>query len=227
MKYYYRRHLPHIIVKDSIYFITSRLAGSLPKEITDTLRQQYLKELQKIASYRNPGTKSQKYYELKLSYFYKYENFLHHYSSGPTWLGIDEIAKIVYDSILFRDKKIYDLYAFTIMFNHIHLIIKPITDANGFLLYNKRSEMKIGRKVPTEYILGDIMESLKRFTATRCNKVLSKKGTFWQHENYDHIVRHYKELLRIINYTLENPVKAGKVNSFEEYKWNYYNPQLL
>jgi putative transposase len=54
------------------------------------------------------------------------------------------------------------------------------------------------------------------------NKLLKRKGIFWQHESYDHVVRDQDECSRIIRYVLENPVKAGLAGSAGEWKWNYY-----
>ncbi|MAU00364.1 MAG: hypothetical protein CL608_24750 [Anaerolineaceae bacterium] len=61
------------------------------------------------------------------------------------------------------------------------------------------------------------MHSLKRYTAVEANKVLGRQGQFWQHESYDHIVRDEAELQRIRQYVLNNPVKAGLVDSAEQW----------
>jgi len=55
------------------------------------------------------------------------------------------------------------------------------------------------------------MHSINRYTAEECNKLLGKRGAFWQHESYDHWVRDAEELERIILYIEGNPVKAGLV----------------
>jgi REP-associated tyrosine transposase len=66
-----------------------------------------------------------------------------------------------------------------------------------------------------------IMKSLKGYTAWECNRALGGKGTFWQPESYDHIVRDSEEFHRIVNYVLNNPVKAGLVKDWRDWKWNY------
>jgi hypothetical protein len=58
-----------------------------------------------------------------------------------------------------------------------------------------------------------IMQSVKRYSARRCNERLGRTGTFWQDESHDHCVRDDEELLRIVRYIEENPVKAGLANS--------------
>ena len=66
-----------------------------------------------------------------------------------------------------------------------------------------------------------LLQSLKARTAREANKILHQKGSFWQHESYDHVVRNGKELERIVNYVLYNPVRAGMVSSWEQWKWSY------
>jgi len=72
-----------------------------------------------------------------------------------------------------------------------------------------------------------ILQRHKGFTAGKANKVLGRTGDFWDHETYDHLIRSDTELVKIVNYVLNNPVKAGFVNHSCEWKWNYINPQLL
>ena len=66
-----------------------------------------------------------------------------------------------------------------------------------------------------------IMESLKGYTARKCNKALHRSGAFWQTESYDHVVRDGTEFDRIVNYVLNNPVKAGLVSEWQQWKWSY------
>lgn len=73
------------------------------------------------------------------------------------------------------------------------------------------------------------MQSLKGYTARKANCLLGRSGTFWQHESYDHVVRDPSEWRRIVNYVLNNPVKAGLVDTWEKWQWSYcrldFSPQ--
>ncbi len=66
-----------------------------------------------------------------------------------------------------------------------------------------------------------IMQSLKRYTAREANKILGRRGAFWQDESYDHVVRDSNELERIVLYVLHNPVKAGLIEHWRDWKWSY------
>lgn len=71
------------------------------------------------------------------------------------------------------------------------------------------------------YSLAAIMASLKGYTAREANKLLGRKGQFWQHESYDRVVRDEDELMRVLAYIIDNPVKAGLVKDANEWPWTY------
>jgi hypothetical protein len=65
------------------------------------------------------------------------------------------------------------------------------------------------------------MHSLKCYIARQANLLLGREGSLWQHENCDHVVRDEVERERIIIHVLNNLVKAGLVQHWEEGKWPY------
>lgn len=124
--------------------------------------------------------------------------------SGPLWLKQDAVAKVVEESLKHRDNKEYTLDAYCIMANHVHAVFTPLKTEEG-----------------EPHSLAAIMKSLKGFTARRCNEVLSRSGAFWEAESYDHYVRSESEWIRIIEYVLNNPVKARLVDVWTNWKWSY------
>jgi putative transposase len=120
------------------------------------------------------------------------------------WLRDPRIAGLVSESLHHRDSQVYDLDAFCIMPNHVHLVYTPLPKADG-----------------TYHAMSAIMHSLKRYTARQANLLLGREGSFWQHENYDHVVRDEAGWRRIITYVLNNPVKAGLVQHWKEWPWSY------
>jgi hypothetical protein len=65
-----------------------------------------------------------------------------------------------------------------------------------------------------------IQHSINRWTSGICNKLLNRRGPFWQRESYDHVVRDDGELERIIEYIHLNPVRAGLVQRPEDYAFS-------
>jgi REP element-mobilizing transposase RayT len=96
----------------------------------------------------------------------------------------------------------YHLLAYVIMPSHIHWVFHPLE------AWCQSLPEAAKRRTPREIIL----HSTKSFTANACNKLLARKGQFWQDESFDHWVRGEDELARIIQYVEQNPVKAGLIS---------------
>ncbi|MXV78364.1 hypothetical protein F4225_11370 [Candidatus Poribacteria bacterium] len=206
-KPYYRRNLPHIQPPGATFFITFNLTGSIPKHIY----QQYIEEKRKLEAVEQ----KQNIQEKKREWFRKLEETLDQADNGPVWLKNEQIAKLVAESLHYRDGKVFHLDAYCIMANHVHVVFTPLmkqpsdtaegTQTNS-LCYNS---------------LSSLLHSLKGYTARKANIILGRSGAFWQHESYDHCIRNPDELHRIIMYVLNNPVKIGLVKEWKEWKWNY------
>ncbi|MGA2624296.1 MAG: transposase [Bacteroidota bacterium] len=152
-----------------------------------------------------------KFEEAREQYFGKFDQFLDTSTEGHFWLRDDRIAGHVADAIIYRDRKVYDLLAYCIMPNHVHMVFSV----------ERFAESLPARDGVSRYIVTDIIGSLKKFTAHEANKILHRSGIFWQHESYDHVVRNDRDLGRIIEYVLNNPVKAGMVQDWTKWKWSY------
>ena len=108
------------------------------------------------------------------------------------------LASLVEESLWFGHGQRYALEAYVIMPDHVHLLIQPI---NG-------------------WGLSKIMQGLKGFTAREINKVLGRKGSFWQDENFDHLIRNERDWLDKLDYIHTNPVKAGLVDKPQDYPFS-------
>jgi REP element-mobilizing transposase RayT len=201
----YQRNLPHIQPPDATFFVTCRLAGSLPQSVIAQWKKerQWLEYLEKA----NPAYHTLVRLNFERAWFAKFESLLDGGAFGPLWLGDDRVAATVAESLRYHDERVYRLKAYSIMRNHVHLVIKPLP---------------ISREDDAAYhSLSSIMQSLKGYTAFKCNRILDREGEFWAHESYDHYVRDAEEWRRIVNYVLNNPVKAGYVENWRDWKWNY------
>jgi REP element-mobilizing transposase RayT len=201
-KYFYRRNLPHIQPEGAILFITYRLAFNFSHEIK-------MKMLQKVNEI-NKKSKTNVKVKDKL-YFKYYDEVLTKINNYPDWLNNQEVAKIIIDNLLYHHKDRYELICVLIMPNHVHTILRPLHQKNGIY-----------------FSLQSIMKYHKSYTAIKVNRVLKRKGQFWHHESYDHFIRDEGEFYRIIEYILNNPVKAGLIRDYRDwpYKWlnkNYVN----
>ena len=109
----------------------------------------------------------------------------------------------VYSAIRFLNCKKYELLGAVVLNDHVHILINPFEP------------------------LSKIMHSIKSFTAHEINKMSNSKGTVWQNENYDRVIRDEKELFEKLNYITNNPIKSNLLTEiksqirYPSYKWLY------
>jgi len=171
-----RRRLPHVYPQDKLLFLTWHLYGSLPHTLYPPPHK------------ANAGVA-----------FVWMDRYLDTARSGPLYLGQEPIARLVQASILYgaHELRYYDLRAYVIMANHVHLLVLP-------------------REAPSRFL-----KTLKGYTAREANRLLGRTGQpFWQAESYDHWARDEKEEDRIKAYIENNPVKAGLVAHAADYPWS-------
>jgi len=202
-KTFYKRNLPHFQIEDSVLFITYRLAFSLPRNILEVLQEKRELIDKKLIQIKSAERKRER--DIYNKFLFKIaDEFLDKFNQEPLWLKNTKIAKIILDSLLYNNLKYYELHFCMIMPNHVHLVLKPLKKTNR-----------------QYYSISKIMKEHKSYTAVAANKILKRNGQFWQHESYDHIIRDDDEYYRIKNYVLNNPVKAGFVDNYKDWK-NYY-----
>jgi putative transposase len=202
---FYQRHLPHIQPSGATFFITFRLVNSLPVEILEKLETEWLANETVLNKITDIAEKNRRKDLEQRKWFGKWDEILDKIQEGEFYLRDVSVAAAVADSIRYHDGNWFDVIAYCIMPNHVHLVITPL----------RKSENQ-------EYSLAEILHNIKRNSAKRANQILGRTGAFWQHESYDHVVRNDAELERIVKYVLYNPVKAGLVNEWIDWQWTYF-----
>jgi putative transposase len=174
---YSERHLPHWIPDRVPVFVTWRLAGTLPRPAPAVL---YADD--------SPGRR-----------FLAHDRALDRATSGPDWLKDPRVARMIVEALEYGESKrqSYELRAYVVMPNHVHVIWEPKSPMPGILKW------------------------LKGTTAHRAKTILKLDAKFfWQEESYDHWIRSDVELQRIIRYVESNPVSAGLARSIEDWPWS-------
>jgi REP element-mobilizing transposase RayT len=120
--------------------------------------------------------------------------------SGPRWLSDSRVAAKLADVLQAGEREnLYELCAWVIMPNHVHVLILPISDPQK------------------------IMHWIKGRSAKEANSLFGRTGPFWQHESYAHFVRGRKEFDRIVNYIEQNPVSARFVSDANDWRFSSAN----
>jgi len=116
---------------------------------------------------------------------------------GECWLRQREVAEVVEKVLLEADGRDYQMQAWVVMPNHVHLVV----DVWG---------------VP----LVKLFNGWKGKSSRLANVFLNRSGKFWQEDYYDTLVRDEAHLKKAIRYTEQNPVKAFLAKAAREWSWS-------
>ena len=116
---------------------------------------------------------------------------------GECWLGQSAIAALADSALRFFNGKRYQLVAWVVMPNHLHLVLR-IWDVPLLLL----------------------VKSWKSFIARGANAILGRNGTFWERDYWDTLIKDEAHLLRAVRYVERNPTKAKLVLEPREWRWS-------
>jgi putative transposase len=120
-------------------------------------------------------------------------------ATGPRWLQDERVAQVVADALHYGERQLglYNLRAWGLMINHVHILIYP------------------------KALMSRITKAIKSYSARQANATLGRTGLpFWQDESYDHWVRGPEELIKIVRYIERNPVAAGLVSKGRDWRWS-------
>lgn len=174
-------------------FITFRLADSLPQVVLDQLRADF--------QTAEAEADDEERYARQRRCFGRFNQCLDGAASGPVWLRQPAIARLVQQAMHFYDGKQYALVCYCMMANHVHLVAG------------------LSEGAPP---LAQTLQALKGYTANRANKLLGRRGQFWQRESYDHVIRSPAGLARVVAYVLNNPVQVGLVEDWQQWPCTYW-----
>ena len=239
----YKRNLPHRQPPGATLFVTFRLTGSIPESVLEQwriekkrLEMTFLRwaAIAPIGTVPDPVEITKVKLQFQRRWFKKFEEVLDCHVTGPLWLQSEALAEIVVNALRQRDGAVYRLDAYCVMPNHVHTVFAPYLPES---LAKELAEKAIQRKrqpqdsllanneeQAAKVVLASIMQSLKGWTARQCNLVLQRRGQFWQHESFDHVIQDQAEYARIIAYVMDNPVKAGHVANSLDWNWSYCRP---
>lgn len=116
---------------------------------------------------------------------------------GECLLRHPEIADVVERALLHAAGTRYELFAWVIMPNHVHGLIRQ----------------------PEESRLSDVVHGWKSWTAKEINRVRGASGPVWQREYFDRYMRNERHFFATVAYIEANPVAAGLAKAPEEWRF--------
>jgi REP element-mobilizing transposase RayT len=190
----HRKKLPHWRQDGVTYFVTSRLADSIPRATMAqwlASRQAWLRQnrMEKVADLATQPENIQRAYHQE---FTKRFHDLLDACYGSCCLRQPDVSKLLATLLVGRHEVTCDLDAWVIMPNHFHALVSPRAGVT----------------------LGMITKKWKGGSGREINLLLGKRGRLWQPEGFDHIVRSEAQFQHYQRYIVENPTKAGLSHGF-------------
>jgi REP element-mobilizing transposase RayT len=177
-----REHrLPHWQQGEVLYFVTWRLADSLPRE---KLAQWADEKRAWLRGHPQPWDKAE-----AQEYHARFCDAIDHWldaGEGSCLLQDPANRAIVDNALRHFDGQKVDLAAFVVMPNHVHILFR----------------LRPGQK------LEDVIHSWKSFTAKGLNRRLGRNGPLWQEDYWDRMIRNPRHLQACLGYIRDNPSKA-------------------
>lgn len=184
-----RGYLPHRDYGGALQAITFREADSLPAQVVDSWKG----ELQQLLDSPDTSDKAKAHDEL-LRRIARNEDAGH----GRCLLRQPDFARIVQDKLIEGHGKGYELIAWCVMPNHVHVLIRQEDHA----------------------LLGKIVRSWKGGSARLINLAIHVQGGFWARDYFDRAIRDQDHYRRSVAYIERNPVKAGLVKESGEWAFS-------
>ncbi len=116
---------------------------------------------------------------------------------GECWLRQPAIAKLTEDTLRFFDGQRYRLVAWVVMPNHVHVLVDV-----------------------WETPLAELVKSWKSFTGREANKLLGRRGEFWEREYLDTVIEDEAHRRTAVRYIENNPTKAKLVLAPKDWPWS-------
>ena len=177
-----RRDLPHWSRQGAIYWVTFRMADSLPQEL---LRRWVRSRDSWLAHHPKPWD-SGTWAEHEQQFGEPLERWLDA-GMGSRALARMDVREAVKSCLLRFNGERFRLHSAVIMPNHVHSLIEPFEGHN----------------------LSQLLKGLKGTSARLANRLLGQTGEpFWLDESFDHIVRSDAQYRHYLRYIARNPAKA-------------------
>ncbi len=176
-----QNRLPHWQQEGAVYFVTFRLADSLPAHL---LREWEAEHEAWSKWHPHPWTpETEREYHLRFSARF---DALLDAGHGSCLLRNTEAARIVGGALANFEGGRCSQIGWVVMPNHVHAL---------FVL--RETER-----------LEDLMQSWKTWTARNVNTLVGRTGTLWQKDYFDRLVRNRRHFESCVRYIRRNPQKA-------------------
>jgi REP element-mobilizing transposase RayT len=176
-----QNRLPHWQQDNCTYFVTFRLADSVPQPLLD----QWAGEREAWLRWHPqpwPPEVEREYLERFARLVEQWLDELH----GSCLLRAGDPQRIVAAALQHFEGQRHQQHAWVVMPNHVHTLVSLRNGAT----------------------LDKLLQSWKGFTAHEINRLNGQHGAFWQKDYFDRLIRNADHFWNCVRYIRHNPVKA-------------------
>lgn len=186
-------NLPHWDVYGRPIFLTLHLRGAIPAQAMQRIRA----DAANVSRQESDAAYTRKLKRI----FGEMDQWLDR-AEHVQWLTIPSVATMLCEAIHTRaNEGKWRPMHWVIMPSHLHILY-------------------VGGSVGMQELLRDF----KRWTARHANTMINREGKrFWQDDWFDHWSRTADETDRIAHYIRQNPVRAGLVQSADDWPWGSWS----
>ena len=195
---FFRRSLPHWLVADRAYFVTLRLHGTLPRHVVEALRDERERLGAEDADRQSALRKEQ---------FTRIEALLDGLKWPDEGLCQWRVGNMLLDNLDWLRDRGWRVFSAVLMNTHAHILMRSTTGNSANLVAD--------------------LDAFKSYTGRQGNKLLGSSGRFWARDAFDHWVRNADAFDGFVRYIALNPVKAGLVNAWQNWRWTVVDESVL
>jgi REP element-mobilizing transposase RayT len=172
-----RGYIPHCDFPGATQLVTLRLQDSMPAG-----RRSEWAAMLRLADQRERRTQLEAYLDRGF---------------GACQLSDPTIATLAENALRFFDGQRYQLQAWVMMPNHLHVLVDI-----------------------WQTPMAEVAKSWKQFIARHANQQLRREGRLWEREYWDTMIKDESHWRKAVHYIEANPVKAGFVQAASEWAWS-------
>jgi len=197
----YKEVIPSDQKVQMLELLTLPLNDNIESQSILLLRQEYLYK-SKLLNQKDLLYQS-KLRKLKKEYFTRMDQVLDRTVMGSSQLLEDNVVSLIKNIFLQYDGKLFDLIAYTILPNHLHV------------LYVAKEHAE------------DIVKKLTSEIALQAKLNLKDEIRFWDEPDHEQFLIEEDELVDLSSYIIGNPVKAGLVDYWKDWPHTYIDPEYV
>jgi putative DNA methylase len=213
-------HAPPPLSK-AVHFVTIRLAGIVAAEKLDELRVWREEQLELTPD--DPELAGRFQTRIRQRFFTEYDRLLDDSRENELLLN-KRLAAMVRRQLVERRHEAYDVLAYAILPNHVHVVLEACGPAEVVSLSGgphvdlARVPLRADEQPDVRSPLVDFLRQLKTDTADQAGPLLEQGQQFaWHDESFDYWLRSQPELDAAVDYIAYNPVAAGLVRAPEQW----------